>query len=313
MRVVSLLPAATETLCCIDGSSLLIGRSHLCDFPASIKDRPVLTAQTVENKDSMGVDRCSRTLGVLDIGRLRSLAPNVVLSGSRGIVDRTVLDAAIDGMAVRPTVVEFAPTTVEDVYEDALRLGRIIGREEAALSAVVRLRERFYRACEFVTPFEEGPRVVVLESLEPLVVGGWWIPQLVERAGGTFGLNPTVAKEDAGAAAGFAQTERLAGAARAVSVDELLGVGAEAVIVCLPGLGLDGIRTATTRLALECSWWGSIPAVRDGRVALVDGVRGFSRGGPGLVDVFGWLVGWLNGREELMGDGVLWGSDSGSV
>lgn len=307
MRIVSLLPSATETLCLVGGSSLLVGRSHECDFPVGILDRPVLTAQTAQKSVSGADDRRSGTGRTIAIGRLRSLAPDVVLAGGPGTVDHAALDQAIGGAPGMPEIVSFSPTTVEDVFEDALRLGRVIGREDAALSAVVALRERFYRACEFVTPFEEGPRVVVLESLEPLVVGGWWTPQLVERAGGTFPLNPTEAKEDAGAAAGFAQTERTAGAARAVTVEELLAVGAEAVVVCLPGLGLEEIRVETTRLAEGCSWWKEIPAVRSGRVAMVDGRRGFARGGPGLVDVFAWMVGWLGGRGELTGGaGVLW-------
>lgn len=306
MRIVSLNPAATETLCLIGGSSMLVGRSHACDFPDAIMDRPVLTAQTAQGADSMTFDRPPGAAWSLDIGRLRSLAPDVVLTGCPGNIGLPGLENAIADGARRPAWISFSPRTVEDVYEDALRLGGVIGREDGAIHAVVALRERFYRACEFVTPFEEGPRVAVLDGLDPLRVGGWWTPQLVERAGGSFPLNPTEAKEGAGAAAGFAQTERLAGAARVITVDELLASGAEAIVVCVDGLRLEGTRAGIDRLARENAWWGEIPAVRSGRVALVDGLRGFSRPGPGLVDVFEWLVGWLNGRGELMPVGFGW-------
>ncbi|MCB9838624.1 MAG: ABC transporter substrate-binding protein [Phycisphaeraceae bacterium] len=291
-RIVSLCPAATETLGLLGGSSLLVGRSHRCDLPNDVMDRPVLTAETAESADS-------GARGV-DIGRLRACGPDLVIVG-RDVAGHLESMRAALGESVRFEMYE--PTTVEDVFEFALTLGRVLGREDAAVSAVVGLRERFYRACEFVTPFEEGPRVAVLTGLDPLEVGGWWIPQLVERAGGSFPLNPTVAKAEAGAAAGFAHSERRAGAARGVSVDELLGAGIEALVVCVPGVGLEGVRAGTARLAGE-PWWGAIPAVRSGRVALVDGLRGLVRPGPGLVEGFTWLVGWLNGREGIIPPGV---------
>jgi len=84
-----------------------------------------------------------------------------------------------------------------------------------------------------------------------------------------------------------------------------LASGAEALVVCCGAMGLDQIRTETTRLASE-RWWSEIRAVRDGRVALVDGRRGLAVPGPGLVDAFEWMVGWLNGRPELMPEGFAW-------
>lgn len=305
MRIVSLCPAATETLCLVGGSSSLVGRTHACglagSITSSILDRPVLTAPPAACADSMTPDPRPGAAWSLAIGPLTELAPDVVLVGRPGMVEPTALDRALSALPGEARVVPFVPTTVEDAYEQALELGRVIGRENAAVNAVVGLRERFYRACEFVTPYEEGPRVVALDWVDPLIVSGWWTPQLVERAGATFPLNPTVAKEGAGAAAGYAHTERSAGAPCEVSVDELLASGAEALVVCCGGMDLAQVREAAKALP------AGLPAVRDGRVALVDGRRGLAVPGPGLVDVFEWLVGWLNGRPELMGgDGMQW-------
>lgn len=305
MRIVSLCPAATETLCLVGGSSLLVGRTHACGLAesvtSSILDRPVLTAPTAACADSMTPDPRPGAAWSLAIGPLTELAPDVVLVGRPGMVEPADLERAIAALPKDAQVVSFAPTTMEDIYEDALMLGRVIGRENTAVDAVVGLRERFYRACEFVTPYEEGPSVVALDWLDPLIVSGWWTPQLVERAGATFPLNPTVAKEGAGAAAGYAHTERLAGAPCARSVDELLASGAEALVVCCGGMDLAQVREAASSLPAD------LPAVRDGRVALLDGRRGLAVPGPGLVGVFEWLVGWLNGRPELMdGAGVRW-------
>ncbi|TVQ61537.1 MAG: cobalamin-binding protein [Phycisphaerales bacterium] len=318
MRVVSLLPSATETLCVAGGSELLVGRSHECDAPADILDRPVLTSQNTDFDalgGSSGVDRAvsaslreGRSLYTLDSDLLRSLKPDLILTQDLCEVcsiDLNTVRAVAAGMSPAPEVLSLNPATFEDVLDDVLRVGRAIGREAEAGRAMMALRDRFFAAAELVTPYVEGPRVVFLEWTDPPFIGGHWTPQLIERAGATHPLNPTAPMPGAGAGAGGQMAHRVAGKSIRVPPEAIVGVAPEVVIVCPCGLTLDQTRAETRKLA-ESAWWADLPAVRAGRVAIVDGNQMFNRPGPRLVDAYEWLVGWLNDRPERIPEGFPW-------
>ncbi len=313
-RVVSLLPSATEILCAIGGEDLLVGRSHECDFPLSVARAPALTAARTTFGSAAQVDRDvrqvlsaegggGRSLYTLDTELLRSLRPDVILTQHLCHVcsiDLATVREVAAALAPQPLVVSLNPTTVEGMLDDLLAVGRAVGREQAAEQAVVALRERMYRAAEFVTPFTDGPVVAFLEWTDPLFIGGHWTPQLIERAGGRHPLNPTVPIENAGAAAcPTGSTLRAAGRSVTVPPEVLVASRPEVVIVCPCGLTLEQTRRETALLARR-RWWSELPAVQRGRVVLVDGGQMFNRPGPRLVDAYEFLVGYLSGIPEVV-------------
>lgn len=318
MRIVSLLPSATETLCAMGGSGLLVGRSHECDHPAVILDRPVLTSQHTEF-DAMGgaaaVDKAvstalreGRSLYSLDADLLRRLRPDLILTQDLCDVcsiDLGTVRAVAASIDPAPRVLSLNPATFEDVLDDCLRVGRAAGLEDGASRAMTALRDRFFRAAEFVTPYAEGPRVAFLEWTDPLFVGGHWTPQLVERAGARHPLNPTAPIEGSGAGEGGHMAYRVAGKSVRITPEALVASRPDVVIVCPCGLDLDRARAEAARIA-ENDWWRALPAARAGRVAVVDGNQMFNRPGPRLVDAFEWLVGWLNDRPELIPHDFPW-------
>lgn len=316
MRVVSLLPSATETLSQVGAGETLVGRSHECDFPASITDRPVLTSQIADpGADPAAIDRQvssalsqGRSLYRLDTERLRALAPEVILTQDLCEVcsiDLETVRAVAREMDPAPLVVSLNPGSFEDVLDDLVRVGDAVGMGRRAREELVALRERFYRASDFVNSFAEGPRVVFLEWTDPPFVGGHWTPQLVERAGASHPLNPTRPMRGAGAGAGAQMAHRVAGKSVRVTPEEIRAAEPEAVIVCPCGVGLDAMGPHLAALERE-AWWRELPAMRAGRVAIVDGNQMFNRPGPRLVDAYEWLVGWLNSRPELIPAGFPW-------
>lgn len=325
LRVVSLLPSATESLLAITGGVRterveLVGRSHECDWPAdgSLDAVPVLTSQRTTFDSSAQIDAAVRgmlesdqSLYTLDTPRLESLRPDVILTQDLCRVcsiDLRTVWGVVAAMPAdrRPRIVSLNPTTFEAVFDDLLTIGTAIGMEPEALAAVVRLRERVYRAEEQVTPFVDGPNVAFLEWTDPIYIGGHWTPQLIERAGGQHPLNPTVPIETAGAAVGpVGQTLRAAGKSVRIHEDMLAASRPEAIIVCPCGLSLDAARSETGKLAGR-AWWSDLPAVRSGRVAVVDGNQMFNRPGPRLVDAFEWLVSWLGGQTTVPTDQFPW-------
>jgi iron complex transport system substrate-binding protein len=312
MRVVSLLPSATEILCLIGGRDLLVGRSHECDFPtdSGLERLPVLTAQTTD-PDAAAADidasvrrqvQAGEALYRLDEALLAELRPDVVLTQDLCEVcsiDLPTVERVAAALAKPPVVVSLNPTTIEAVLDDVLTVGQAVALGARARREVVSLRARLARAQEHVNPYAHGPVVGFLEWTEPIFVAGHWTVQLIERAGGSHPLNPSVPRAGAGAAAGLQMGERLAGKSARVSDETFAASRPEAIVIAPCGLDLERALQETVSLSRR-SWWHDLPAVRNGRVTVVDGNAMFNRPGPRLVDAFEWLVGWLNDRPELM-------------
>lgn len=316
MRVVSLLPSATEILCLIGGEHLLVGRSHECDYPPGIGDRPILTAPAIDpSLPPAAIDRTvadalssGRSLYRLDTPLLRELRPDVILTQDLCRVcsiDLETVRAAAADLDPPPRVVSLNPGSVEGVFDDIITVGSAVGMDREARAALVHLRERFFTAADHVNAFEAGPRVVLLEWCDPLFVGGHWTPQLIERAGGEHPLNPTVPLPGAGAGAGGQMAHRIAGPSVRVTPEQVAASSPEVLIVCPCGVRLEDVPAHMSAIRGQ-RWFEGLPAVRDGRVALVDGNQMFNRPGPRLVDAYEWLVGWLHGRPWLIPQGFPW-------
>lgn len=318
MRVVSLVPSATEIVARIGGLDLLVGRSHECDRPDAVRGLPALTrARTSYNPgagggaiehDAAREMEAAGSLYTLDADLLRRLRPDVVLTQDLCAlcsIDSASLRSVLEGMAGGAAeVVSLHPETFEDVLDDHLAVGRAIGLEDEAGAAVFELRGRWLEAESYVNPYTEGPVVGFLHWTDPLYIAGHWVVQMIERAGGRHPLNECVVRPGSGSGSGLQGGQRVAD--RSVRVPEAVFAASrpEYLVICPCGLPLEQAMVEAARLR-EREWWCELPAVRAGRVAVVDG-RWFSRPGPSLVDCFVWLVGWLNDRPELMPDDVPW-------
>ena len=321
-RVVSLLPSATEMLCHIGGRPLLVGRSHECDEPADVASLPMLSTAATHFAGGAGasaaVDKQVRhllnqqlPLYGLNVELLRKLRPDVILTQDLCRVcsiDVESVRRIAAAMSPVPQVISCNAETVEGVLDDMLAIGDAVGLAENAQEAVTALRERLYNLTDYTNPFGEGPNVAFLEWTDPLFIGGHWIPQLIERAGGRHVLNATVPINKAGAAAGpIGTTLRKAGKSVTVPPEVLVASRPEYLIIAPCGLKLDQALQAAQELATK-PWWRELPAVKTGRVAVVDGNAMFARPGPRLADAFAFLVGWLNDRPELIPANFPWQS-----
>jgi ABC-type Fe3+-hydroxamate transport system substrate-binding protein len=321
---VSLLPSATEVLCAVDGRDLLIGRSHECDHPGGLDHLPVLTAPKIAPMSAANTPAAidaqvraaaaqgAQSLYELFADKLAALAPDLILT--QDLCEVCSIDlATVRHVAQRmrsasgqpPRIVSLNPHTVEAVLDDCLTVGEAIGLTPQATAAVVRLRERLYEAGEFVNPYDEGPPLAFLEWTDPLFCAGHWTVQLIERAGCTHPFNPTQIRDGAGAAMGPQQGEKVAGKSVRMPAEVLVAARPEYLVVCPCGLSLDQTRTCARELS-RAPWWNDLPAVREGRVALVDGNQMFNRPGPRLVDAYEWLVGWTQDRPTLIPPGFPW-------
>lgn len=297
MRVVSLLPSATEILCAIGAGDLLVGRSHECDWPPAVLSLPVVTGQRGRSPTGVGasaaIDQAVRetmasgdSLYRIDEGLLTSLRPDLILT--QDLCDVCSVDLATvrrlcESMHPKPTVLSLNPSSFWDVLDDILRVGDAVSRAREAQAEMVRLRERWWTIVDHVNPFIDGPEVLFLEWMDPPFVAGHWTPQLIEAAGAKHSLNKAGAKS------------------RVASPEEILEAAPERIIIAPCGYSIEQIRAQLGELQRQ-RWWSLLPANLgpSGRVAIVDGNQMFNRPGPRLVDAFGWLSGWLNDRPELV-------------
>jgi len=305
----------------VGAADRLVGRSHECDWPPSIKQTPILTRSRTDftTDGSAGVDERvsaaianNESLYDLDEALLTQLDPDLIITQdlcSVCSIDlpavRRVADRLSQNRPTPVTLLSLNPQTVEGVLDDVLTVGDAVGEPDSARDQLMRLRSRLIAAQEFVSPYAATPVVGFLEWTDPLFIAGHWTVQLIERAGGRHPLNETVADDGAGAAAGLAQGLRKAGPSTRVTPEALADSKPEFLVICPCGLTLDQTREQVAQLADE-PWWHDLPAVRDHRVVLVDGAQFFNRPGPRLVDAYEWLVGLLNDLPDLMPEGFPW-------
>lgn len=327
-RVVSLLPSATESVVALGLQSRLVGCSHECRGISTDTDQlPILTgsrtrydAQTATA--SSDIDHAVRTaldagesLYTLDAEALERLEPDVILT--QDLCDVCSIDlervrSVAASLPNPPRIVALNPTTFEAVLDDLMTIADALGEPDRATQTLAVLRERMWRAQEHVNPYASDAGIVgFMEWTDPIYVAGHWNVQLIERAGGRHPWNETIAKPDAGAAAGPQQGERIAGKSIAVKNEVFAALDPDRIIIAPCGLTLDDARTEAHNL-LSQGWFADMRAVqggsggRAGRVAIVDGNRMFNRPGPSLVDAFEFLVGFLNDRPELIPPGFPW-------
>ncbi len=276
MRIVSLLPSATEIVAALGLADQLVGISHSCDYPEEILGKPVLTRPCLEPKSlgSPEIDavivqqvREGRSVYELDTEGLKAVAPDLILTQELcdvcAVGYRDVIRALAE-LRRRPEVLSLDPCFLGDVFRDIQRVAVTAGVPERAKLLVSRLRRRLETVAERAKEAEVRPRVACLEWLDPLYTAGHWVPELVELAGG----------RDVLAAKGEPS--------RKISWEQVLMARPD-VLVLMP-CGFDIPRTVKELpLVTGRPGWGGLPAVKAGRAYAVNGHAFYNRFGPRLV------------------------------
>ena len=278
MRIVSLLPSATESVCALGARAALVGRSHECDFPAGVDALPALSAPRLDpTRPGREIhDRVeelvTRGLSIyeIDAARLRELRPDVILTQTLcEVCAATPADLAAalaDWTGAQPAIVSLSPLGLDDVLADVARIGAALGLEERGRALAAELRARIDALTRLGRSAPTRPRVAALEWLDPLIAGGNWMPELIERAGGI----PLFGKPGE-------HSPRLAW-------DELEGAEPDVVLVVPCGFGLAQARAELART----------PRLHRFNTAVLDGNQYFNRPGPRIVESLEILLGVLH-------------------
>ena len=196
MRICSLLPSATEVIALLGLSDELVGISHECDYPPSVRSVPIMIEPMIppHGLASAEIDRQVRQL--VESGQrlyrlkdhlLRQAQPDLILSQDLCQVCAVTPDQLHDALCSlrhQPTVLTVNPRTVHDVIDDVVRIGDAAGRSAEGHRLATQLRDRLDAIGTRVQGLSQRPRVVCIEWLSPLYVAGHWVPEMVQLAGG---------------------------------------------------------------------------------------------------------------------------------
>ncbi|MCR9075892.1 MAG: ABC transporter substrate-binding protein, partial [bacterium] len=235
--------------------------------------------------------------------QLAQLEPDLIITQDLCSVCSIDLDSVrrvAEQLPSKPRVLTLNPQSVEDILDDIYRVGDAIGMGEQAMHQVVSLRQRMDRAEEHINPYDDGPVCGFMEWTDPIYIAGHWNVQLIERAGARHPLNEAVAKPGSGAAVGPQQAERIAGHSIAVPSEIFAATNPRYLVIAPCGLTLEQAIHETNQLFKAHEWFRQLPAVKEGRVAVVDGNQMFNRPGPRVVDALEFMVAFINDRPQLI-------------
>jgi iron complex transport system substrate-binding protein len=284
MRVVSLLPSATEIVYALGIEP--VGVSHECDYPPEAAEKPAVNRSQVDAEASSAeidsqVLEAEEGEGVydIDLDTLARLDPDLVVS--QGICDVCAVDSvlvrdAIDELDLDCDVLTTDPHSLDDVFDDVRRIGDATGTEERADELVSDLESRVQSIAATAT--ENRPCVAVLDWTNPVMVAGHWVPEMVEMAGGSYGL------ADPG------------GRSRPHEWADIREYDPEVLVVAPCGFDLDQTMDNLTDLA-DREGWNEVTAVQKGRAYALDGHQYMNRPGPRLVESLEHLAGLIHPEQ----------------
>ncbi|MEO0408234.1 MAG: cobalamin-binding protein [Cyanobacteria bacterium P01_A01_bin.135] len=275
LRIVSLIPSATEIVVALGLSPQLVGRSHECDYPPTLSDRPICTAPKFDPSGSSREihervsDLLQETLAVYAIKKdvLEGLRPTHILTQSQcdvcavslGDVERVVSELT----GIDTQVISLQPMTLDQVWQDIQRVAGALGANATPLLTQIRRRLTAYQTrvagCS-------RPTVACIEWTDPLMVAGHWMPELIEQAGGRSLFGRT------------GQPSTL------LEWEALMAADPDVIVVVPCGYSLDQTREDVQQTLATHPQWGDLKAVRSGQVLLADGNYYFNRPGPRIID-----------------------------
>ncbi|MBD2204701.1 cobalamin-binding protein [Calothrix sp. FACHB-1219] len=277
IRIVSLIPSGTEILAALGLTDAIVGRSHECDYPPEIQNRPICTkARLNSNASSQEIDQQVNNLlqsavSIYEINTeiLQQVKPTHIVTQDQCDVCAVSLQEVEKAVAnlidTSPQIISLQPNLLADVWQDIERVGNIFEVDSVKLLEDLEARVKICQQRIQGLSLTELPTVACIEWIDPLMVGANWIPELVNLVGGQSLFSSS-------------------GQPSATITWETLVASNPDVIIFMP-CGWDLQRTRQeARLLTKLPEWQGLHAVQTGRVYITDGNAYFNRPGPRLVD-----------------------------
>jgi len=275
-RIVSLLPSATEIVCALGLEHALVGITHECDYPPTIKHLPQLTASRIshETMTSREIDHAVRSqldghgsIYDLDEEQLRELRPDLILT--QELCDVCAVSYKRVAQAARMfetdvPVVSLEPNTITDIFANIRTVGELTNKVNDAAHVVADLTTRIDTVAAALAGVEKRPRTLMLEWLEPPFAPGHWVPEQVALAGGDHAFG------------------RAGAPSTTTTAEEIAAYAPECIVLIPCGYYTEDILRQLPQSNLPAGWH-DLQAVQSGNVWALDATSYFSRPGPRVV------------------------------
>ena len=289
MRIVSFLPAATEIVCALGLEESLVGISHECDFPASIRSRPVVvrSARDTSVLSSAEVDRyvsetlqSGQSLYEVDTARLIELRPDLIITQALCDVCAPSKPQALKALEGLPEakILYLTPHSLAQVWDNIREVGQVTERARQAEALIQRCQNRLESIRTKTAGFRR-PKVFCMEWVDPVYNAGHWVAEMVLLAGGRDELS-----------------SREKDSVR-IPWEKVLAYAPEVLILSPCGFDLEKAKKQAALLR-GYKDWELLPAVQNDDVYAVDANSYFARPGPRLVEGVE-LLGHILHPEEI--------------
>jgi iron complex transport system substrate-binding protein len=294
LKIVSLLPAATEIVCALGLRQNLVGRSHECDFPDLVKQLPVCSeANFPDNLSSAAIDVkvkeiLADALSVYTVNRdeVKRLAPDVVITQAQcevcAVSLKEVEEALENYLDKEARIISLQPNSLDEIFNDIKTVATALNVADKGDIVIGELQERVDIIRHKLKFSESKPTVACIEWLEPMMLSGNWVPELVNIAGGTNILT------EPGKHSPYVQW------------DEIHLQDPEVIIVMPCGFSIE--RTLKeVDILLQLPGFNEMKAVKNNRVYIADGNQYINRPGPRIVDSIEILAEIIHPKQFIFG------------
>lgn len=277
MKIISLIPSATEIVCALGFQDQLVGRSHECDYPKGVEKLPACcqpkfsTKGTSAEIHSRVQELVSKSLSVyrVDTEKLKVLQPDLIVTQDHCDVCAVSLEdveqAVCELIHSKPKIVTLKPDGLEDVWKGFQKVAEALGVPKNGENFVQKSKQRMKVISEKAKKFSSSPSVVCIEWFDPLMVAANWMPELIEMLG---------ARDLFGRAGEHAPKVRW---------EDVIKTNPDFILIMPCGWGMDRSRKEI-HLMTQKPGWRDLKAVREGKVYLTESNQYFNRPGPRLVD-----------------------------
>ena len=277
MKIVSLLPSSTEIVCRLGFREQLVGISHECDYPVSVKGLPILTKPRFSPLgSSQHIDKSVQNLlksglSVYEVNTdlLKDLAPDLIITQAQceacAVSLNDVKEAVSDWVGNKPNIISLEPIFLEEVWSDFERVGKALNNLESYFNLKFEIEKRIATLKENSQKLGKKPTVLCVEWIDPLMIAANWVPELVNIAGGINILSKPGSHS------------------HIFKWDEIVETNPDFIIMMPCGFNIDRTLEEIDILKKKPDWL-YLKAVKLNQVFVVDGNQYFNRPGPRLVE-----------------------------
>ena len=277
MKIVSLLPSSTEIVCKLGFRENLVGVSHECDYPLSVKDLPILTKprfspiESSQEIDNSVQDLLKKGLSVYEVNTdlLKKLVPDLIITQAQceacAVSLNDVKEAVSDWVGNKPDIVSLEPNYLDEVWSDFERVGEKLNSSDSYLKFKSEIEQRLENLKQKSQQLSKRPTVVCVEWIVPLMIAANWVPELVDIAGGINMLSKPGSHS------------------HIFKWEEIIESNPDFIIMMPCGFDINRTLEEINILKQKPDW-SKLEAVKSNHVFVVDGNQYFNRPGPRLIE-----------------------------